>query len=147
MTDIDTAQLRRIDLTLLCVFVELMRHRKLTVVAARLGLTQSAISHSLKRLRDIFGDPLFRRRPNGVEPTARALALEPRISSIVALTREALRLDSKFDPGTADRLFRIAALDYETSVMAGHLPTCCVPRRRVCVCRCVRRRGVTHSIC
>jgi DNA-binding transcriptional LysR family regulator len=105
----------------MCVFVELMRHRKATVVAARLGLTQSAISHALGRLRDVFGDPLFRRRPNGLEPTARALALEPRIAGIIALSHEALELDRTFNPGTAEGVFRLAAHDYESSVLAGPL--------------------------
>ncbi len=52
-------------------------------MAAELGLTQSAISQSLKRLRDIFGDDLFLRRPHGMEPTAMALALEAPVAAAV----------------------------------------------------------------
>ena len=61
MSDIEFTQLRRLDMTLLLVFAELVRQRKMTIVAQRFGLTQSAISHSLKRLRDVFQDELFRR--------------------------------------------------------------------------------------
>jgi DNA-binding transcriptional LysR family regulator len=121
MTDIDAGRLRRLDLTLLLVFAALMRHRRLTLVAAQMGLTQSAISHSLRRLREVFDDPLFRRRPNGVEPTARALALEPVVAGIVALARRALQVESGFEPLRSDRVFALGALDYETSVMAGPL--------------------------
>jgi len=56
------------------VFLGLLRHRKAAEVARDLGLTQSAISQALKRLRFIFGDELFPRRPHGMEPTATALA-------------------------------------------------------------------------
>lgn len=142
MTDIDAGRLRRLDLSLLLVFAELMRHRRLTLVAARMGLTQSAISHSLRRLREIFDDPLFRRRPNGVEPTARALALEPMVARIVALSRQALQADSGFEPRRSDRVFTLGALDYETSVMAGPLTDLLrreAPRSRL-VMRAVARR-------
>lgn len=53
---------------LLRVFPGLLRYRKALDVAAELGLTQPAISQSLKRLRDIFGDARFLRRPHGMEP-------------------------------------------------------------------------------
>ena len=76
MTGFRDSELRRLDLTLLLVFLGLLKHRKGTLVAAELGLTQSAISQALRRLRDIFGDELFLRRPHGMEPTALALALE-----------------------------------------------------------------------
>lgn len=76
MADIDLTQLRRIDFTLLLVFLSLLRHRKATKVAEELRLTQSTISHALKRLRDVLDDELFLRRPHGFEPTAVALALE-----------------------------------------------------------------------
>ena len=50
MSELNNPKLRQLDFTLLSVFSEAMRHRKLTVVAETLGLTPSAISHSLKRL-------------------------------------------------------------------------------------------------
>ena len=65
MSHLNDAQLRRLDITLLLVFEETMATGKLSAAAKRLGLTQSAISHALKRLRDIFDDALFIRTPKG----------------------------------------------------------------------------------
>jgi DNA-binding transcriptional LysR family regulator len=121
MLDIDITQLRRLDMTLLVVFAELVRHRKMTIVAQRLGLTQSAISHSLKRLRDVFQDELFLRGSNGLVPTDRALTLEARVSSILALSAQALSLDRTFDPRTETRVIRVGALDYEVAMFAAPL--------------------------
>ncbi len=125
MSDIVDTDLRRLDMGLLLVFTETMRHRKLTRVAEQLGQTQSSISHALSRLRDIFGDPLFVRRPNGVEPTERAIALEPRIADILDLTRAALRERELFDPATATDTVRIAAQDYHCALFAAPLAAAC----------------------
>lgn len=100
------------------VFSELMRHRKQTVVARRLGLTQSAISHTLARLRITLGDELFLRRPTGIEPTARALALEGTIAELLRLAEDVLRIDRSFDAATETRTIRIGALDHQVAVVA-----------------------------
>lgn len=117
MSDLSESQLRRLDLTLLLVFLGLVRHRKAAAVAAELGLTQSAISQALKRLRDIFGDPLFLRRPHGMEPTAVALALEDPVRRAVEALRGALGAVRDFDPARAEGVVRIAALDAEQAVL------------------------------
>jgi hypothetical protein len=121
MSDIEFTQLRRLDMTLLLVFAELVRQRKMTIVAQRFGLTQSAISDSLKRLRDVFQDELFRRASNGLEPTDRALRLASKVSAILALSTEALSLDKTFDPGTKSRVIRVGALDCEVAMFAAPL--------------------------
>jgi DNA-binding transcriptional LysR family regulator len=128
MSDIADTELRRLDMGLLLVFAETMRHRKLTRVAEQLGQTQSSISHALGRLRDIFGDPLFVRRPNGVEPTERAIALEPRIADILDLTRSALSKATTFDPASASDTVRIAAQDYHCALFAAPLAAACAAR-------------------
>jgi DNA-binding transcriptional LysR family regulator len=117
MADINMIDLRRIDTGLLLVFLGLMRHRKAGVVADEMGLTQPAISHALKRMRSIWGDPLFLRQPQGLEPTAVALALEPRVRQIVDLLGETLRGPEAFDPATSPRTLRIAAYDYELATI------------------------------
>jgi len=117
MSDLSISQLRRLDLTLLLVFLGLVRHRKAQAVAQELGLTPSAISQGLKRLRDIFGDDLFLRRPHGMEPTATALALEAPIARAVENLRGALGTAQAFDPMLADGILRIAALDAEQTVI------------------------------
>ena len=68
MSDFENNELRRLDLTVLLVFLGLLRHRKATEVASDLGLTQSGISQALKRLRNIFGDELFLVSPMGWSP-------------------------------------------------------------------------------
>jgi DNA-binding transcriptional LysR family regulator len=121
MTDIDFTALRRFDLTMLLVFREIMRTRKLTLVAQRLGLTQSAISHTLSRLRDGFADPLFLRKPHGLEPTARALELEPAVSAILELAQSRLLSQEQFEPLTATRHLHIAAPDHHSAILGAPL--------------------------
>lgn len=117
MSVIDHVRLRRLDLTVLLVFLGLIRLRKATAVGRDLGLTQSAVSHALKRLRDIFGDELFLRRPHGLEPTAVALALEPSVREAVDALSNALAGTEPFDPGSATGLVRIGAYDSALSTI------------------------------
>lgn len=117
MSDLSTSELRRLDLTLLLVFLGLVRHRKAADVAMELGLTQSAISQAVRRLRDIFQDDLFLRRPHGMEPTATALALEDPVRRAVESLRGARGAARAFDPMQATGVVRIAALDAEQAVL------------------------------
>lgn len=61
--------LRHFDLNLLLVFEALMRERHVTRAAEKLHLSQPALSHALKRLREALEDPLFIRTENGMQPT------------------------------------------------------------------------------
>jgi DNA-binding transcriptional LysR family regulator len=101
--------LRRADLNLLVVFQVLLAERHVGRAAERLALTQSAASHALGRLRDLFADPLFVRHPKGVEPTARALALAPEITEILSRA-QSLLASPPFDPKLA-RSFTLATID------------------------------------
>lgn len=109
--DIDRNKLRRVDMTILLVFLDLMRHRKAVTVAAELGLTQSSISHTLRRLRDLFDDPLFLRKPNGLEPTALAVALEPQIREMVEGLNQVLNKNPAFNASVSTKTVRIAVPD------------------------------------
>jgi DNA-binding transcriptional LysR family regulator len=115
MNEID---LRRADLNLLVVFQVLLAERHVGRAAQRLALTQSAASHALGRLRDLFNDPLFVRHPKGVEPTARALALAPPIADILNRA-QSLITAPVFNPTLACS-FTIATIDLT-------LPTIIVP--------------------
>jgi DNA-binding transcriptional LysR family regulator len=121
MSDIDTNKLRRLDGGLLLVFRELLRSGRASVAAERLGLSQPAISHALGRLRDLFGDPLFVRRPHGFEPTRRALELGPQVDALIVLADEALSPDNRFDPSRSDRLFRFVAPEFVTALIGAEL--------------------------
>ncbi|WP_134852906.1 LysR family transcriptional regulator [Roseibium alexandrii] len=117
MSELSKSELRRLDLTLLLVFLGLLKHRKAMDVAHELGLTQSAISQALKRLREVFGDELFLRRPHGMEPTATALALQAPIANAVETLRQALGVARAFDPRTATGQVRLAAMHAEQAVL------------------------------
>jgi DNA-binding transcriptional LysR family regulator len=121
MSDIDEMRLRRLDLTVLLVFLNLMRDRKAVLVADRMGLTQSSISHALKRLRDAFADPLFLRKPHGLEPTEFAARLEPEIRRAVETLNGALVSPAPFDPASASGMLRIGAYDSEMAVFVPNL--------------------------
>jgi DNA-binding transcriptional LysR family regulator len=110
--------LRRADLNLLVVFQALLAERHVGRAAQRLGLTQSAMSHALGRLRTLFNDPLFIRHPKGIEPTAGTLALASAVLEILDRA-QLLIAPSKFDPAAA-RSFTVATIDLT-------LPTIVVP--------------------
>ncbi len=100
-----------IDLNLFLVFRAIYANRSVTVAGDKLCMTQSAVSNALRRLRDRFNDPLFVRTPTGMQPTPMADQLIEFIDAGVANFTQAIERARKFDPGTADRLFRIAIND------------------------------------
>jgi len=97
-----------LDLNLLRVFAALYEERSVTRAGARLGLSQSAVSHALNRLRSIIDDELFQRGPGGMSPTARAAQIWPDLKTGLTRLQEALA-PSDFDPAETDRAFDIAA--------------------------------------
>jgi DNA-binding transcriptional LysR family regulator len=99
------------DLNLLHLFNLLFEERSVSAVARRLNLTQSAVSHSLARLREMVGDPLFTRSPNALRPTARAEELAPQVREIMMQVRAALKPPA-FDPGSSRRAFTIATAPF-----------------------------------
>jgi DNA-binding transcriptional LysR family regulator len=100
-----------LDLNLLVILDALLAEKSVTRAADRVGLTQSAASHALARLRDHFGDPLLVRARSG-------MALTPRAHELAAPVRAALEtLDAAFrgggfEPARARRRFAIAMTDY-----------------------------------
>ncbi len=107
-----------IDLNLVLALDALLAERHVTRAATRLGITQSAASHALARLRDVLGDPLLVRGTRAsMIPTPRAEQLAPAIHKVLADLAGALRGDDVFDPATAKRTFRIGAIDYVELVL------------------------------
>ena len=104
--------LRGFDLNLLVVFEVLMAERNVTRAAAKLGRTQSAVSHSLARLRSQLDDPLLVKSGRLMEPTATALAFFEQARPILGGLRRVLAPRQRFEPATTDRIFRIAAPDF-----------------------------------
>jgi DNA-binding transcriptional LysR family regulator len=118
MNEFDSVQIRKLDGGLLLIFRELMARRRASDVAQHLGLSPSAISHALGRLRDLFGEPLFIRRSHGLEPTQRAMELAPRIERLLGQIDEMVSSDSGFDPAASRRRFRIACPEDIASLIA-----------------------------
>jgi DNA-binding transcriptional LysR family regulator len=105
MNEID---LHRVDLNLLVVFDVLMETRSVTATAERIGRTQSAVSHSLARLRDQLGDPLLVRVGGRMQPSPFAETIVEDVRPILRSIRRVIAPRSLFDPATSDRVFRIA---------------------------------------
>jgi DNA-binding transcriptional LysR family regulator len=99
------------DLNLLVVFDAVMQEKNLTRTGQRLGLTQSAVSHALARLRHMLKDELFVRTSEGMLPTPRAERMFGPIHQALQEMRVVLEAD-EFDPTEASRTFTISANNY-----------------------------------
>ena len=108
---IDHVNLARLDLNLLVALDALLTERSVTRAAAQVDLGQSAMSHNLARLRDLFGDELLTRGPKGMRPTPRALALVDPVRIILSQIQALVSRDEAFDPRTAERTFRVGLPD------------------------------------
>jgi DNA-binding transcriptional LysR family regulator len=100
-----------IDLNLLSVFQEVYRERQISAAAKRLGLSQSAVSNALARLRRSFGDELFVRTATGMQPTPLAAQMAEPIGVAMAQVALALNQRSRFEPGSSQRRFVLAMTD------------------------------------
>lgn len=105
-----------LDLNLLRVFHALAEEGSVTRAGVRLGLTQSAVSHALNRLRYLLDDQLFVRGPAGMRPTARALEIAPRLDEGLRQLQLAVA-PAEFVPGATRRRFTIAASAYTSTVL------------------------------
>jgi DNA-binding transcriptional LysR family regulator len=107
MSEINTG----LDLNLLRVFLAIWDLRSLTAAGDRLGLTQPAISHALRRLRERFNDPLFVRAANRMLPTEAAVRLHEPLDQAFSIINRAVQERAAFDPKTTQRVFRVAMSD------------------------------------
>lgn len=99
----------------------LLQHGSVSAAARQLGVTQSAMSHTLARLRRDLDDPLLVRSGRRLVPTARAERMAPRLREAVAALEAAVAAPDAFDPMTARRAFRIAMPDYGELVLLPQL--------------------------
>ena len=101
-----------IDMNLLGVLSLLLETKSTTKTAEKLGRSQSAVSHSLRRLRETLDDPILVREGLNLVPTARALDLQPKLSQWIAEGNGLVFDAPEFDPTASTRTFRLAATDY-----------------------------------
>jgi DNA-binding transcriptional LysR family regulator len=114
------ASFSTLDLNLLRVFDAVMEERSVLRASQKVCLSQSAVSHSLARLREMLDDELFIRTATGMQPTGRAMAMAGMVREALKSLEAAIELP-KFEPATSTRRFTIAANDFTTMVVASRL--------------------------
>ena len=107
---------KRLDTTALLVFNTLVEEASVSRTAARLGMTQSAVSHALARLRALWRDPLFVRGGGAMRPTQKALALAPGVATALGELKALVDHGAVFDQARQRRRFVLGMSDYAASV-------------------------------
>lgn len=118
-----THRLSQLDANLLVVLDALLREVSVTRAARRVGLSQSAMSHALARLRDHLGDPLLVRAGRVMVLTPRAEALAPRVHRVVGEMETIFAADAPFSPAELDRAFRVNTTDHVQFLLVPALDT------------------------
>ncbi len=129
-----SANFRTLDLNLLRVFDAVMAEGNLTRAAAALSMTQPAVSHALKRLREALGDELFSRTTHGVRATALAESLWPRVRGALAELRQAIA-PGEFEPQRDAVQMRLAMADATAALLAPALVTAIEQQRALATLR------------
>lgn len=99
------------DLNLLYVFEAIWLERSVTLAADRLGVSQAAVSASLKRLRLEYDDHLFSLVGRRMEPTTKAIETAPQMLQALSMVRSTHVESRPFDPATARRNFTLRTRD------------------------------------
>ncbi|MCW8216151.1 MULTISPECIES: LysR family transcriptional regulator [Streptomyces] len=100
-------RLASVDLNLLVPLLALLEERSVTRAAERVGLSQPAMSHALKRMRRLLGDDLLVRQGTGLTPSPRALELIAPLRGALRQTARVVDFPS-FDPATDRRVITVA---------------------------------------
>ncbi|MBF0172708.1 MAG: LysR family transcriptional regulator [Magnetococcales bacterium] len=116
-------ELQQFDMNLLLAFETLFIERGVTRAGNVLGITQAAMSNTLRRLRTIFNDPLFVKDGTRMEPTALALELSGPVSAALWEMRQILEVED-FNPATSRTVFRLGVVDYSAAVLIPALIEC-----------------------
>ncbi|MET0012788.1 MAG: LysR family transcriptional regulator [Sedimenticola sp.] len=98
------------------VFVAVLEESSVSKAAKRLGVTQSAVSHTLEKLRIVLNDPLFVRSGRSIVATERALGLLNPVQEVLEGLR-GLTETKDFDPTTAELEFKVAANDFQRALI------------------------------
>lgn len=113
--------LRSFDLNLLVIFRAIMNRGSIAGAADEIGLSPSAVSHALARLRIMLNDELFFRTADGVQPTERARDLSADIERGLGFIATAISQQHHFVPAKAERTFTIQVADYVSSFLLPRL--------------------------
>lgn len=116
---VHASSLAAFDLNLLVVLRALLTERHVTRAASRVGLSQSATSHALSRLRELYGDPLLVRSGRTLQLTPRAQQLLPTLERGLSDLKAAIEGETEFEPLAARRTFSVGMADYTQAVVLG----------------------------
>ena len=109
-----------LDARALQVLIAVYETRSVTKASERIGLTQSAVSHTLDKLRHITGNPLFVRRPGGVTPTGETERVIDQARELLAGLRR-LAKPAPFSPAEFSGIFTLGVTDYELQLFVPEL--------------------------
>ncbi|MGB2078505.1 MAG: LysR family transcriptional regulator [Vibrio sp.] len=98
------------ELNLIPIFVAIYEEKNISRAAKRLSLSQPAVSKGLKRLREVYNEPLFHRNNHGVEPTSFAMDIYPAFEAALANYRSTLSTSRQFDALESNKTFFIACI-------------------------------------
>lgn len=104
-------RLEQLDLNLVLTLHWVLTEQSVSRAAERLGVSQPAVSHGLKRLREAFGDPLLVKSGKVMRTTPRAERLKPEVAVLVNGLRDLFQTEALFDPATATGRFCVSAPD------------------------------------
>ena len=107
----------KLDLNLLVALDALLAERHVSRAAHRLGLSQPAMSHALRRLREAFADPLLVRTKDGLAPTLQAEALAAPLRAALESLQAAISQQQLFTAATSQRSFSLGTSDYAEFVL------------------------------
>lgn len=97
-------------------FLWVLEEGSVSKAAARLGVTQAAVSHTLEKLRNVLGDDLFVRAGRGIDATERARSLEGPARELLDYMK-AMTYERAFDPATESMRFTVAANDLQRDII------------------------------
>lgn len=131
--------LHDLDLNLLVLFEAIYKEGGLTLAGKKLGLTQSAMSHALSRLRHEFNDQLFIRQGNRMIPTSLAEEMILNVKEILRLIRSTIEDKGCFAPERSTCTFVIGLNDYTAmillptllGILQGEAPSVCLKTRHL----------------
>ncbi|MEB3219291.1 MAG: LysR family transcriptional regulator [Nostocales cyanobacterium 94392] len=135
--NIDYTNLRKLDLNLLIALDVLIEEVSVTKAAEKLSISQSSMSHALKRLRTVLDDEILIRTSRDMELTPLAEEIRDRVRQILAEIQSTLLEKETFNPAIAREDFRIATSDYIEATLGINLVqqlTSQAPNIRIRIC-------------
>lgn len=114
-------EIKRTDLNLISVFLEVYRLRSITLASEALNLTQPAVSNALKRFREQVGQELFIRDGRGISPTSTADFLAEEFSPLIKRIDSTFKNLEHFDT-SSERTFNVLVTEPMSYLLSSVLP-------------------------